>query len=180
MQLYLRMWVYLPRPGQFKRKEAKEQELPPVEKSRQAPVQTGHPGPFLVPWTSFYDIPARSIQLWSCHEDKGSQPANPKSNDRSLFIHLLGSLETGRPRDHRSTQVRCTPDVSACGGLLLPLTHWMLQCTSSHEKQSRGGGMEGGGGHSVHHRQRNTRDHCLRPKLPQHECWIQIKTAIGK
>lgn len=130
------MRAYLPCLGQFEWKEAKEEELRPVEKSCQAPVQTGHPGPYLVPWTSFYNIPTHSIQLRSCHNDKRSQPTNPKSNYQSVFIHLLGCLATGRPWEQRSTQVGCTSDVSASGGLLLPLTHWMLQ------KPRRGGGME--------------------------------------
>lgn len=103
MQLYLRRRVYLPRPGQFKRKEAKEEEFPPVEKSREAPVQTGHPGLFLVPWTSFYNIPAHSIQLCSCREDK-RKPAYESKVKLPVPLHSLAQFSDSE------TQIRCTPD----------------------------------------------------------------------
>ncbi len=157
------MWAYLPVLDSLSGKRQKKRNFAQLRRAakhqfkRAILVRTSYPErpSTISQHTRFNCGPVTRIKGASLQIQ--SQTTSPSSFTCSVVS------KQGGPWEQCSTQVGCTPDVSAYGGLLLPLTHWMLQ------KPRRGGGMERRGlgrVHSVHHRQRNTRDLSWKPKLP--------------
>lgn len=80
------MWAYLLIPGQSERKETEEEELPPVENSRKAPVQTGHPDAHRIPANSNSDSVTR-MQRPQGPNPKSNQKRGPSSFSKPAFLN---------------------------------------------------------------------------------------------
>ncbi len=155
------MRAHLPCLRQFEWKEAKEEELCPVEKNCEAPVQSGHPGPYQRPstitqHTRFNYSPVTRIK-------EASLQIQSQTNSPSSFSYSVVS-QRGVPESSARLRL-AVPLMWACveGCSCISLTGC---CRSRGEEgEWSGGGWEGV--HSVHHRQRNTKDRCWRPILPR-------------